>query len=108
MTKKLDLEFTDLGTFLYEIGNKLKKEGESLLALAKMWFSKGDEYRVLHQYGVDLINLSEQLLELKRQLCGPCLMKSVAITLSFTNSHSEEKEKEIKTIKQEVYHDEHE
>ncbi len=94
MTKKPDSEFTDLGTFLYEIGNKVNKEGESLLALAKVWFHDGSEYRVLRQYGIDLINLSEQLLELKKQLCTPCLMKSVAVILSFTNSHSEERETE--------------
>jgi hypothetical protein len=92
MTKKPDSEFTDMGTFLYEIGNRLNKEGDSLLALAKVWFSEGNEYRVLRQYGVDLINLSEQLLEIKGQLCRPCLMKSVAIILSFTNSPSEERE----------------
>ncbi len=77
---------TDLGTFLVNTAQRLIKEGNSLRALAGMWFEEGDEERVLRQCGIDISELGEQLLVLQSQLCKDCTLKSVTAKLSFDDS----------------------
>lgn len=81
---------TDLVSFLCKISNKLIKEGNSLQALGELWFDKKDEKLiVLNEFGIDINNLGEQLLELQKHLCQTCAMKSVTVTQYFIDSDEE-------------------
>ncbi|MFQ5647252.1 MAG: hypothetical protein ACE5GM_10000 [bacterium] len=78
---------TDLGTFLYEISNCLEKEGSALQCLARTWYEPGDpEHTTVRQFGIDISDLGEQLMALKKQLCTACLTKEVMTAISFKGS----------------------
>ncbi len=85
-----ELEATDIGTLLGWISNRLSKEGNSLQALAEMWFDKGeDKQRVFKEFGVSVCTMGEQLLAIRNQICQDCLLKPVSIFMNFT-SHNDE------------------
>jgi len=93
MENKFEMEKLDLAAFLCELGNRLKKEGNSLQSLAKTWFNEsGDEYYITRQAGIDITNMAKQLLFLRQQLCDTCKMKDVSTFLSVDNLKPEEKE----------------
>jgi hypothetical protein len=47
--EKLEMENYDLSAFLCELGNRLRKEGNALQTLAKIWFGEsGEEYYVAY------------------------------------------------------------
>ena len=92
MESKFEMDRLDLSAFLCELGNRLKKEGDGLQALAKIWFNEvGDEYFCLQQTGIDISNMAKQLLFLRQQLCDNCKMKDVSTFLTVEESKPEEK-----------------
>lgn len=90
----LEIEATDLGTFLGWLSNRLCKEGNSLQALAEMWFdNKSEEQNTIREFGVTINDMGQMLLALRKQLCQPCMLKQVKTTIHFPdNSTSEKKE----------------
>lgn len=82
-------EQTDLGTFLGRIAYQLNKEGNSLQALAMMWFEdEGEEKRkILGQSGIDLSIWGEKLLAIRDRLCQECKLQSVSIIISFSSDN---------------------
>jgi len=92
MENKLEMGKLDLSAFLCELGNRLKKEGNALQSLSKIWFGEsGDEYHILRASGIDISNIAKQLLFLRQQLCDNCKMKDVSTLLIVENSKPEEK-----------------
>ncbi len=96
MDKQYDTEIqTDLGTFLGRIAYRLLKEGNSLQALAKMWFEdEGEEKRkILEQSGIDLSIWGEKLLAIRDRLCQNCKLQPVSIFMSFDDGSNTREEK---------------
>ncbi len=92
--QRYEEESTDLETFIGKIGYRLIKEGDSLQALAEMWFDRGDEkLSVTRQYGIDLTDIGEQLLSLKSRLCQRCKLQEMRVVLVFDGSADENAEK---------------
>jgi len=91
MQSQLDNEMTDMATFIYELGNRLKKEGSSLQSLAKTWFGEdNDEYYDCRQIGIDIRIAGKIVLDLRKHLCRDCKLKNAGIRLDI-ESISEEK-----------------
>ncbi len=91
--RELEIENTDIGTLLGWISHRLSKEGNSLQALAEMWFDKGeDKQNTIKEFGVSVGGLGEQLLAIRNQICQNCLLKPVNIFMNF-ESHEEEDSK---------------
>ena len=86
--ESIELDSTDIGTFLGKIARKLVKEGTSLEALADKWFDEGNNQNTIRQFGIDTGVLGEQLLALRNQICQECLLKPVKILINF-KSHNE-------------------
>ncbi len=83
MKNQVDIDRTDFAGFLYEIGCQLKKEGDSLQALGKIWFQGSEEYEILKLYGLNMHNVGKQLLAVRERLCKDCKLKEVATYISF-------------------------
>jgi hypothetical protein len=80
----IELENTDIGTLLGWISHRLSKEGNSLQALAEMWFDKGeDKQHVFKEFGVSVSTMGEQLLAIRNQICQTCQLKTVNIIMNF-------------------------
>ncbi len=84
----IELDRSDIGTFLGKIARKLNKEGSSLEALADKWFDEGNNRSTIRQFGVDTVVLGEQLLAIRNQICQDCQLKPVSIFMNF-KSHNE-------------------
>ncbi len=78
-------DFTDVGTFLLNIGRRLEKEGAALQAMADQWFEdRGtDENAILCTYGVEVARLVRTLLLVTDQLCQDCKIKRLSETVIF-------------------------
>jgi len=72
----------DLALFLYELGIGLKKEGHSLQALAKIWFSgEGEEFEILRLFGINISKMGKELLISREHLCNTCKTKEIATSI---------------------------
>ena len=89
-------EYTDLFTFLINIGCKLEKEGAALQALADQLFEDKavDENKILQTYGVDIAHLGRKLVPAIEQLCQPCKLKQLSETIIFSDNSSGSSQKE--------------
>jgi len=86
MKSKVEIDRSDFAEFLYEMGCQLKKEGNSLQALGKVWFEKSEEYEILNLFGLNISNLGKELLALRGQLCKECKLKDVTTFISYDDS----------------------
>ena len=93
MIDQVDTENTDMGTYLGRIGSSLTKEGHSLQALARMWGE--DNQNIVSAFGADIIDLGEQLLELRKRLCKKCKLQEVKVILSFNDFPEEGNESQV-------------
>ena len=91
MIDHVDTENTDMGTYLGRIGARLAKEGHSLQALARMWGE--DNQSIVRTFGADIIDMGEQLLELRKRLCKKCKLLEVRVKIVFNDSTDENAEK---------------
>ncbi len=91
MTDQVDTEITDVGTYLGRIGSRLDKEGNALQALARMWGE--DNQSIVRTFGADIIDMGEQLLELRKRLCKKCKLQEVKVKIVFNDSSDENAEK---------------
>ena len=92
MIDQVDTDITDLGTYLGKIARRLIKEGDSLQALAGIWYEKGND-NIVRTFGGDIASLGELLLALRNRLCQKCMMQEVKIILNFGSSNSPAEEK---------------
>jgi hypothetical protein len=79
----IELDRTDVGTFLGKIARRLTKEGGSLEVLADKWFDEGESRDTVRSFGADIAILGEQLLAIRNQICQTCQLKPVNITMNF-------------------------
>lgn len=90
----IELDNTDLGTFLGDIARSLTKEGISLEALADKRLDEGETQCAVKRIGVDVSIWGEKLLLLRNKLCQKCKLQPVSIFLSFDDSNTKVEKKD--------------
>ena len=90
-TSHIEIDVTDLGTFLGRIARCITKEGTSLEALADKWLDIGEIQTAFKQMGIEMSIWGEQLQTLKNKLCQTCKLRQVSIFVSFDDSDEPEK-----------------